>query len=91
LCAILEFQIFSGSILHDLLTYCKIRPAIHQIERHPYLQQEELVQYCISRKIQIVNYSSLGNVGFLKSLGSNEHREFVLLEEPIIKKISEKI
>jgi aldehyde reductase len=34
---------FNGQLLADLLTFCKIKPIINQIEVHPYFQQPSLV------------------------------------------------
>lgn len=36
------------------------KPAVSQFEVHPYLHQEELVDFCFQNKIQVVSYSSLG-------------------------------
>jgi len=48
-------------LIHDLLNYAKVAPSCHQIEIHPYFQQKENADYCISRGIQVTAYSSLGN------------------------------
>jgi len=36
---------FSGPMLIDLLTYAKIRPAMNQVEIHPYNSQEGLIEF----------------------------------------------
>ena len=34
---------FNGQLLSELLTFCKIKPLILQVEIHPYLMQQTLV------------------------------------------------
>ena len=51
---------FSTMMLHDLLTYAKIKPVNNQIELHPYNSQKELISYCNERDIVVTAYSPLG-------------------------------
>jgi len=55
--------------LRDLLSYCKIRPAVLQIEVHPYLQCKRLVQYAMEEGIQVTAFSPLGNGQSYSGLG----------------------
>ncbi len=75
---------FTTMMLFDLLTYAKIKPAINQIELHPYNTQEELVTFCKSKDIAVTAYSPLGNPGLTGRVGPN------LLEELLIKKLAKK-
>src|SRR5699024_1034382 len=43
--------------LESILTECEIKPAINQVECHPFLQQKELRAVCQQYNIQIESYS----------------------------------
>lgn len=75
---------FSPSILHDLLTYAKIKPAVLQIEMHVYLQQPKTLKYCQDHKIQVEAYSPLGTSGFKSKDEPN------LLKDEKVKEIADK-
>lgn len=42
----------------------RIKPASLQVELQPYMQQQELVDFCHNKNIVVVGYSSLGSGGF---------------------------
>jgi len=54
---------FSVPYLEKLLASANITPAANQIENHPYLPQQEIVDFCKSKKIHITAYSPLGSTG----------------------------
>lgn len=54
----------SNFALHDvksLLANCSIRPAAHEFETHPYLQQSSFVEYHSQEGIPVIAYSPLAN------------------------------
>jgi len=79
---------FNVQLLMDLLTYAKIKPAVLQIELHPYLQQNVLVKWVQEQGIQITAYSSFGPASFVP-LGVNHALSAApLLEHDVIVSIA---
>lgn len=54
---------FNGLMLNDILSYATIPPAVNQVELHPYLPQDTLVDYCQRNGIAVTAYSPLGSPG----------------------------
>jgi glycerol 2-dehydrogenase (NADP+) len=54
---------YSVKYLNELLPHTKITPAVNQIENHPYLPQQEIVDYCKGKGILITAYSPFGSTG----------------------------
>ncbi|KAL1935515.1 hypothetical protein VTP01DRAFT_4655 [Rhizomucor pusillus] len=52
---------FSVSNLEKLLKTAKIVPAVNQVELHPYLPQDELLEFCKKHGIHVTAYSPLGS------------------------------
>ena len=51
----------SAAKLAALLPHCRIQPAMNQIERHPWLQQRDLLAFCQQHGIAVTAYSPLGS------------------------------
>jgi len=54
---------YSKRYLEQLLPHCTVVPAINQIENHPSLPQQEIVDFCKEKGIHIVAYSPFGSTG----------------------------
>ena len=48
---------FSVQSLWDLLSYCKVKPVVNQIELHPLNTQVDLIKYCFDNGILPVGYT----------------------------------
>lgn len=48
--------------LDKLLSIASVVPAINEIERHPLLSQEELINYCEKHGIRIIAYTPIGRM-----------------------------
>ena len=75
---------FTTTMLVDLLTYSKIKPATNQVEIHPYNTQSELIDFCKYKNIGITAYSPLGRQGVKTIQGPK------LFDELLIKSLAKK-
>ena len=79
---------FSKTKLESLKGKVNDMPEMNQVELHPYLPQNELVDYCKKEDIALTGYSPLGSGDRSDSMkGDNEP---VLLEDATINKIAER-
>jgi alcohol dehydrogenase (NADP+) len=60
LCRHIGVSNFSQAKLQGLLDGARLAPAMNQVERHPYLQQPQLLAYCTDHGIALTAYSPLG-------------------------------
>lgn len=73
---------FPVMLLHDLLSYARIKPVVNQVEIHPYNQQSKLVAFCKSRGVHVQAYSPLGMPSY------KETGEADVLSDPVLKEIA---
>lgn len=75
---------FPVILLHDMLSYARIPPAVNQVEIHPYNQQSHLLDYCHTHNIAVQAYSPLGSPGY------KESAEPEVLSDPVLIEIANK-
>ncbi|KAL8843446.1 MAG: hypothetical protein Q9176_002059 [Flavoplaca citrina] len=78
---------FSRKETERLLNETEIVPAAHQIEIHPYLQQNEACEWFRSKGIHVQQYSPFGNQNEIYSKGQNMGK---LIDDPILVEIGKK-
>jgi len=80
---------FNIALIRDLLSYAEIAPSVLQVESHPYLVQEKLLQFCEQEDIVYTAFSPLGALSYF-TLGMAQEGESVM-EEPVVKKAAERL
>ncbi|GMY05634.1 NADP-dependent D-sorbitol-6-phosphate dehydrogenase-like [Fagus crenata] len=54
-------------LTRDCLAYSKVKPAVNQIETHPYFQRDSLVKFCQKHGICVMAHTPLGGDGYFGS------------------------
>ena len=57
---------YNTGLLHDLMAYSNIKPAMLQIESHPYLTQERLLRAAAQYDMAVTAFSPLGALSYLE-------------------------
>lgn len=78
---------FTCQTLMDMLKWCKIPPAVNQVEIHPYNSQEQLVSFCKWKGITLTGFSPLGAKSYSWLDGDVQA---ALLDDPVLKGIADK-
>ena len=74
--------------LLNLLSFCKIKPLVNEIEFHPYLYQKKLVEFCRRENIILFGYNPLVKGCYSADTADEQHRN--LLGEKLIIDLSKK-
>ncbi|MEM6533544.1 MAG: aldo/keto reductase [Myxococcota bacterium] len=74
---------YGTALIHDLMAYARIRPAMIQVEMHPYLTQERLLRTAQGHDLPTTAFSPLGALSYL-SLNMANAEESVLRQSPVL-------
>lgn len=73
---------YNTGLLHDLMSYANVRPTHLQIESHPLLTQEKLIDLCAEFEIQVTAFSPLASLSYVELSMAGES-DSILDAEPI--------
>ena len=74
---------YNSALLHDLMAYAEIKPAMLQIESHPYLTQDALIRAASAYDMAVTAFSPLGALSYV-SLDMASENESVLQQEVVV-------
>ncbi|XP_075037746.1 aldo-keto reductase family 1 member A1 [Mixophyes fleayi] len=77
---------FNKRQIDDILSVASTKPAVLQVECHPYLAQNELIAHCHAHGLVVTGYSPLGS----PDRSWRKPEDPVLLEEPSILEMAKK-
>ncbi|HET6572023.1 MAG TPA: aldo/keto reductase [Fimbriiglobus sp.] len=74
---------YGTALLRDLLNYAGIKPAVLQIELHPYLAQEKLLRSCREAGVAVTAFSPLGAQSYFSL--NMAHADEAVLDRAVIR------
>ena len=78
---------YNSGLMQDLLTYANVKPAMLQIESHPYLSQEKLLRFCSMHDIAVTAFSPLGALSYVELEMANTAES--VIEQSVVKNIAD--
>jgi D-xylose reductase len=80
---------YNSVLLHDLMAYARIKPAMLQIESHPYLTQQRLIRLAQHYDIAVTAFSPLGAGSYVElSMASDQDS---VLQQAVVKDIARRV
>lgn len=86
LCRHIGVSNFGIANLKALMEKAEIKPEMNQVELHPLLQQNEVLDFCRGQGVHVTAYSPLGSMD--RPAGFKKEDEPVPMEHPVIKEIA---
>ncbi len=66
LCRAIGVCNYNTGLLQDLINYARIKPAMLQVEAHPFLTQERLLRFANDKNILVTAFSPLGALSYVE-------------------------
>jgi len=80
---------YNSVLLNDLMAYARIKPAMLQIESHPYLTQQRLIRLAQHYDIAVTAFSPLGAGSYVElSMASDQDS---VLQQAVVKDIARRV
>ncbi|CAN0104865.1 aldo-keto reductase family 1 member B1-like isoform X1 [Lampetra fluviatilis] len=79
---------FNIAQLQRLLSVATIKPAVNQVELHPYLPQPELIEFCQSNNVVLTAYSPFGSPD--REFKNEKNDPCSLLQDTVVEAIGSK-
>ncbi|XP_042480980.1 NADP-dependent D-sorbitol-6-phosphate dehydrogenase-like [Macadamia integrifolia] len=73
-------------LTRDCLAYSKVKPAVNQIETHPYFQRESLVKFCQKHGLCVTAHTPIGGA----AANTEWFGSVSCLDDPVLKGLAEK-
>ena len=80
---------YNTGLMHDLMSYAKIKPAALQVESHPYHTQARLLRLCQQYGIAMTAFSPLGALSYLELDMAGQDDS--VLEQEVVKKAAQRL
>ena len=77
----------SKAEIERIIKEAKVKPAVHQFECHPWLQQKAFTEWHQAQGIHVTQYSSLGNQN---EMYSSKGLLGKLIDDPVLNEIGKK-